>query len=867
MKTYSYLANKQFKVNKKRNFSIVLGIILSIILFTTVGYIQSFTREIDIINAKEERGNYEAIFKNISKEEAYKLKNNVLIRSVGIYKKEAEDKVKIGSLDKTIEVYALDSESIHNLFKPLIKISKGRYPVNKNEIILNQSANLELNKYIDDKITIGDKSYVIVGFCDNEKYSNPYVINGITYLEKELFDEHINVAIITEEIKNKRIEISNIANKIGISADEANEERVIKFNNRLFDSYGISVDENANYIDKYKMGSISLYGVILILSTILTYSSINVSVKERIQQFSSLRCIGATPSKIRILLMKESFLLIVFSLIPGIILGQIVCFIISGVIFNKIIGINTYGILYKVYWNVILTVILLSILNIIISTIIPIIKVVHISPIQGAKTGGEIKSSIKRGKYKIIKKLFGYNAELAYKNIRRGNKNFIITTFALSILLIIFITFTGYHNMIINNYSSERNKNKDVSMTVYTSIPNEFNKLNPLDMLNKYKSDITHLEVTDEINAYINYSIKALFKDVNLNKWIKTVDNKSNYGESIIYNNGKKYVYSNSISLLIYDDESINEILPYIENDINNKNNINLEDFKENGVIVAYRSILKNGFNPKKEEIFDLNIGENFRMYIDSSNINESVYGKDTNYIDNMKEHLNMKFLGSIDGDNLFEGNRYGFANHLTIIASDDFYENNKEILSSNNYNIDMEINLKKDLNRELSKDIIGSYANKIGTFYLDNEATFQNSRKSFLALSSLIYIVLFLTIFIGGVTILNNKNISILLRKKELGILLAIGINKKRLKKVLFFEGIIQWVISSSIGIISSYIILKVIYSVLYYSGEADNFRMPIISVLIGIFVLFIITFLGSYLPVRKLNQMETTELIRDEE
>ncbi|NFN49777.1 hypothetical protein FDB52_14885, partial [Clostridium botulinum] len=83
MKTYSYLANKQFKVNKKRNFSIVLGIILSVILFTTVGYIQSFTRVIDIINAKEERGNYEAIFKNISIEEAYKLKNNVLIRSVG----------------------------------------------------------------------------------------------------------------------------------------------------------------------------------------------------------------------------------------------------------------------------------------------------------------------------------------------------------------------------------------------------------------------------------------------------------------------------------------------------------------------------------------------------------------------------------------------------------------------------------------------------------------------------------------------------------------------------------------------------------------------------------------------------------------
>ncbi|NFQ96924.1 FtsX-like permease family protein, partial [Clostridium botulinum] len=158
-------------------------------------------------------------------------------------------------------------------------------------------------------------------------------------------------------------------------------------------------------------------------------------------------------------------------------------------------------------------------------------------------------------------------------------------------------------------------------------------------------------------------------------------------------------------------------------------------------------------------------------------------------------------------------------------------------------------------------------YENKIGEFYLDNESTFQDSRKSFLALSSIIYTVLFLTIFIGGVTILNNKNISILLRKKELGILLAIGINKKRLKKVLLFEGIIQWFISSSIGILSSYIILRVIYSVLYYSGEADNFRMPIISVLIVISILFIIILLGSYFPVRKLNQMETTELLRNEE
>ena len=89
----------------------------------------------------------------------------------------------------------------------------------------------------------------------------------------------------------------------------------------------------------------------------------------------------------------------------------------------------------------------------------------------------------------------------------------------------------------------------------------------------------------------------------------------------------------------------------------------------------------------------------------------------------------------------------------------------------------------------------------------------------------------------------------------------------KKRLRKILMLEGIIQWIIASSISLGLSFVILKIINEIIYYTSEVEITNMPIEAMLFGVSVLLIINILASYLPIRKLKTMDTTKLIRNNE
>ena len=90
-------------------------------------------------------------------------------------------------------------------------------------------------------------------------------------------------------------------------------------------------------------------------------------------------------------------------------------------------------------------------------------------------------------------------------------------------------------------------------------------------------------------------------------------------------------------------------------------------------------------------------------------------------------------------------------------------------------------------------------------------------------ALAGLIYTMMFLVIFIGAINIINTRYTNIILRKKEFGTLLAIGIQKGDLRKIIIL--------------------------------------------VIGVFILLVINLLSSFIPYIKLKKLEINELIRNEE
>lgn len=859
IKRYEHIVNKQFKVNKKRNLSTISGIILSIILFTIVSYIQTYYKDVNILDAKNRSGNYEASLRELSSEDIHNLKNNILVDKVGLYTEMYNSTIGIGDKEKNIKVYSVDNVILNEMFYSLIKITKGRLPQDNKEILIDDVGKYSLHKGVGDTLKLGREKYKIVGTYDKTNSKEPYTIELLTYFNEQKNLKNVNAVFNVVSKNNKEKTIRKVVSDLGID-----DESKLLLNNLLMYCYGETNSEDNNIFNGQKGVGIILYISIFILTVLMTYGSINISIKERIEQFSILRCIGASPRKIRLLIIRESLFLALLSIIPGIILGQLICFFISVVILKKIF-ITTIP--YRIYPNVVGIIALLSILSIVVSTIIPVIKIGKIYPIEGIQNSGEINNTVKKKSTKIFNKIFGYNGVLAYKNIRGNNRNFLITTIISVTILTIFITFSGYSSTILREYNKEKNNAKDVSLQIYSKYKDTYDDV--FEELEKYKKEINNLGVTKDIFPQIEYYLSGIFESVQFNKYIKEKDYRDDTIKKNININGKLCAYSDKIRLLIMDDNSLKEILSQREN-----NNLTLDDFKESGVLISDIMLSKNFINAERVPLFNLKQNEKFIFKIQGKTYEENYKNIETKSkeIINNGSKIIFKYLGSINIEEILED--YGISGMTTLITSKDFYNNNKDLFVRKNREMPIEsekiiftMNFTPNINREDGIRVIENYTNKIEGNYIDNKLKNLVVENNILVSSSMIYLVLFLTIIVGGLNLINNKYINIKLRSKEIGTLLAIGINKKRLNKIFMLEGIIQWFISTIISIFLSYTILIILYKILIYNNQITMMKMPILATIIGCGILFIINVLGSYLPIRKLEYTNTTELVRNKE
>lgn len=859
IKRYEHIVNKQFKVNKKRNLSTISGIILSIILFTIVSYIQTYYKDVNILDAKNRSGNYEAVLRDLSSEDIHNLKNNILVDKVGLYTEMYNSTIDIGDKEKNIKVYSVDNVILDEMFYPSIKVTKGRLPQDNKEIIIDNVGKYSLHKTVGDTLKLGKENYKIVGTYDKTNSKEPYTIEILTCFNEKKNLKNVN-AVFNVASKNHKVKtIRKVVYDLGIDV-----ESKLLLNNLLLYYYGEGSPQDDSIFNDQKGVEIILYLSIFILTVLMTYGSINISMKERIEQFFILRCIGAAPIKIRVLIIRESLFLAALSIIPGIVLGQLICFFISSVIFKKIF-ITTIP--YKIYPNVVGIVAFLSILSIVVSTIIPVIKIGRISPIEGIQNGGEINSTVKKRSAKIFNKILGYNGVLAYKNIRGNNRNFLITTITSITILTIFITFSGYSNTLLKEYNKEKNNAKDVSLEINLKYKDTYDDV--FNELEKYKKEINDLGVTKDIFPQVEYCLSVIFENVQFNKYIKEKDYKNDIINKNVNINGKLCAYSDRIILLVMEDNLLKKVLTESQ-----RKDLSLDDFKENGILISDTMLSKNFINVERVPLFNLNKNEKFTAKIQGKTYEENyknIYTKSKELINN-GSNIKFKYLGSINIEEMLED--YGFSGMTTLITSKDFYTNNKDLFVRNSREMPIEseriiftMDLNENINREDGLRVIENYTNNIEGNYIDNKSKNLVVENNILVSSSMIYLVLFLTIIVGGLNLINNKYINIKLRSKEIGTLLAIGINKKNLKKIFMLEGIMQWFISTVISLFLSYTILIILHNILIYNGQITMMKMPILATIIGCVILLIINVLGSYLPIRKLEYTNTTELIRNKE
>jgi putative ABC transport system permease protein len=857
-----------------------MGIVLSVTLITAVGTLAMSLRDKMIRETKQEYGDYHVSFNGISGNIASKIRNNFEVLSCGIISRENFAIInKTSEKEMTENIWAAPYRYLNikgydkNALDMLkVEVKYGRLPQSSSEIALDQwiSEYMENKPEIGSKIkftvgkridtesgkeiavntlgdvnwsakekfeTEGEKEYTVVGFLENKGIfqSDAFIAKAVTFDDfKSLKDnKRYFLYLQMKSMNNIESKAEKIAASINISdiksensgkLDDPNfgtSDFNIQYNNSLLSLYGKSIYKGIN--SSMLLAFIFVVALIIICTIAIIYNSFNISVLERISQYGTLRCIGASADQIRKIVYKEAFFLSVIGIPIGLILGTIVMKFIF-----YIIGFLSLGAFYDIRMVISPIVIILSgvlgVFTVFISALGPANQAGKVSPLEAVKNSGSTKvEKIKKIKKSLfIKRIFGIEGQFANRNIRRNKVRYRITLFSMIISIVLYIVTSGimgyafktgladagksYTYHLYNNYALyDYELTKGIDKSVYTNIKklNAVEKAYPL-----YNSDSTILLPMEKINPKYYELRKGIF----------------------VVKEGNDFRVGGN-SFVSYGDEGLEELKENLKAGTTDKNVLN----KENGIVLVNTAKVygENG----KSTVLDVT---NYKVG-DEIEISSRAKGKNG--------YKKVKIVGIVDKSILTD--KYNDNAGMIMLTTPEVF---KDITGSDTIS-HIFIQAKEGISHteiiEYFKELQRSNA---AYGYIDNEKAAKENKDTKTILSILLYGFIFVVVFIGCLNISNTISTNLILRIKEFAVLKAIGMTQQAIKKMILLEGLLYGLMSAIYGTIIGTIIYYLVFKLLAGVSEIA-WTMPWKDIIVVTAGSVLITFIWSLLSMRKIN------------
>ena len=849
MKNYSDITLKYLKKNKKRTFFTVIGIVLSLSLVSGIGFLGLGFKDFMYNRAITYNGDYEFFVRNLTKEQALLLKNDVDLEKVAVDSNQYNNFI-YNQNDKEVSgsIIEGDKEYFNVFYKNL---QDGRIPEKSDEIILGLSEKEDFNIKLGEKFEVDEtyydqdynmvltgnkKEYTVVGFYIETAgaYGDNYII-GVTLLDTFDNDTKYNVAFTVIDRDNK-IQIAH--DKISKMLGRDLEFEDMSYNNDLLVLRGQSGYSGINSVIQGIF--IFVLAVIIFATIFLIYNAINISVTERIKQFGILRSIGASPEQVRNLVLREGLLMCLMAIPFGVLCGYIGIWVtikILGVKIGEMFGVGAFKVSFRPI--VIIFTAVVGAITIFIASFGPAKKAGKINPIdiiKGNNEGGKIKSHIIGSS--IIRKIFGVEGWIAYKNIRKNSKRFIVTILSLSISLIMFITFTTLNMKRIDelNYLNESTLNQG---TVYIYEKNQ------IDEIEEKVKEITGI---NNLYGWFENSIP-----LELDSSLFTDEFKEIYGDR----------YSN------YNGERVS--IEYFNNEI--LKNIGIEDGLKDNEVILMNSIAIYDSKGKLENLSVTNLKEGDSLKIPKTCIDYLNYdGEKSDESDKLiKEAINK----DISDNNCYEFKvkkiidknplRYGYGSGFEIAFSGDFFNslNITEFIGSYHLGFRYKnINDLKEIKR-ISEEIT-SLGDNYDVSFMDNSEDNRTQEELWSVINVFVYGFIVMISLIGIVNVINTISLNILLKKQEYGTLGTIGMDRKQLYRMVILEGMLHGIIACVIGGIIAVGLSLIAVRIVSY-GFTLGYKLYWQPFIIGFSINILVTIIASLVPLKKLKKMSLVETIRN--
>ena len=696
-----------------------------------------------------------------------------------------------------------------------------------------------------------DETFKVVGILhDNEPTERGAIIRGMSDLSSKNLIAYGKLKHITPF---SYIKMNGIFDKFGFT--KKNRVFNVGENAGLLNSrLAFSIDkDNLPQVLKLTAIGIVVFAVIFVSSFAMIYNSFALSVGEQIKYLGMLSSVGATRKQKKKTLYFEGAVLGGIGIILGIALGLLAAFISQSAMNAKIASImegynNNIKYSTHISWWVLCLIVILAALTVFVSIISPVQKAARITAIDAIRKTDEIK---RKGKIRtpfIITKLFGFEGDIAFKNLRRNGRKSRTIIACICICAVLFLSC---------NYFCETFK--DVSSLDY-ELPYQITFQYSAESKAQLEKARNYLKTNKKVKQF--YSVWSDWYSISGGE-INPYDNSHEFDLSFqnesVFVDKYKFIATQDIAYTVHllDDEDFNALCK--------KNGIDYKKYYSPDKDGSIKTIVINGIDRNDEPIFNNNLlGKTIGCYdIDyekterENKLDEN--GNQVNFYYKTGRTALYKFCEFIKYDktssicNLESGS-------VALYAPKCVYDKRFDYVPCFDYGIETDepYKVEKELKDYLSEteaegDVYNDY------YWMMREKSII-SAVQFLSYSFILLITL-ITVF----NIINTMTAQIAGRKKELAMLKSVGMTPKEFKKTILFESMFYGLFGLLLGVPLSLVINRVVG----YIISKDNpipFSVNIWLYLIACVAVFVIIALTMIYSLKLIKNNSIIDSLKDD-
>lgn len=817
MKMTTRVAYCNMRHYKSKNILIGIAIILTTLLLFVIPSIGKDMVEVNFAVINKIYPTWHALYRNVDESTVMKLAAHHDVKTYGL----RSDAGYMNLEDATVSMMYMDRTGME-LYK--VKLKEGQLPQKENDIVVSKGIleALGQNGKIGDTITVPyqilkddgldytkEKDFRICGFlADNESSKEQ---KQYTSLVSEAF---LKAEIPVEQVKYRFLLQVN-GQKGNTTADYTETIQ------NIARQFGISEDDMninkeylaANYVDPATIPVIVGIMLIVVLAGIITiYSVYYVSMNQRVREFGKLKAIGATKRQLRQIVLREGMGVALFAIPIGLLIGTVAVKVVllqfvehakdSNVLITEAYKVVAKGEVQLYYWWIYLLAIAVTLCTVYLSLMKPMRMAANVSEIEAMRYQGGSK------RQKSSRK--GYQ----FLNIGRLTKRNLAENKKKSTITIVSMAVTGIFVMMVATVLSCANPMESAK----SSIVGQYEISPIVESGNKEHPEYEWAEV--QKNNPLNEGLKQQIEELDGVERVDVFTALKVSGGPFEEKIGTEFI--NGVP-----EEYAEELKKGIT-----EGNVTYEELKSGDKVILDRALLHWYPDIKVGDKLKLNIhdGDNtFQKEIEVAAIGEYGTGL-TNY--------NCLIMAK-------EG-----AEKLTINNSSSYFQ----VIADKDYDEALEASLQAIVDGS-GRLQMRTWKNEYDTW----ENAIQMTRGACYA-----FIIILAAISI--MNLINTMINSVHVRKKELGMMQAIGMSDRQLMKMLQLEGIFYTVgtliISIGVGSLAGYPLF--LYAKRTGMFDISTYHYPVTAAIIIILTLFVIQMLLAIFIAKSVRKDSLIERIR---